>query len=485
MEPMELDKNLSYQKARRIRGAGLSTIFADQMMYEPSIMKAAQRTLSLKVQSKAKGLMEKFDPLNIAKTMTFGSNWAPALLGKITGRSKKDIQYFTGRSGARFSSVTSTPKEGEELIEGKNIRISGSKGMNEQFLKMYKLLKKSQDFDKRRRELDRNFDEEKSSEAERRHKELLKALNKLTGKSNKTEGGPPSIDDNTTPSLFDSTLEWIQDYMKKKAEEKLAKEAAAKAAEKAAAEAAAKTAAGAAGKEAAKEVVEVASKEAVKEVVEKTVVKKGLKGVLSKIPIVGVGIGAAFGLQRAIAGDYKGAALEVASGAASAFPGPGTAASIGFDVVNMGRDVYQEIYGKFPEDDDPKLVKKRMADIYGILQSYMGKESATEDNKNNTSQKISSGVSTEQANQSRRSFAQSDPRRIDTGSTTEPVTSGGNTQRLNTAMVENADSLFGNKKLTRKAKETASKISSMSETEQKGLNGTLLKIYQVQNLILK
>ena len=87
---------------------------------------------------------------------------------------------------------------------------------------------------------------------------------------------------------------------------------------------AAKQSMGAVGKIAAKESVEVVGKVAAKETVE-AVGKQGAKS----IPIVGLGIGLGFGLWRLIKGEPAKAVLEVASGAASCFPGVGTATSIG------------------------------------------------------------------------------------------------------------------------------------------------------------
>ena len=44
-------------------------------------------------------------------------------------------------------------------------------------------------------------------------------------------------------------------------------------------------------------------------------------------------------LQRAMAGDFSGAAMELASGAASTIPGLGTAASVGIDAALIAKDV--------------------------------------------------------------------------------------------------------------------------------------------------
>ena len=63
------------------------------------------------------------------------------------------------------------------------------------------------------------------------------------------------------------------------------------------------------------------------------------KSLLKKIPGVGLLAGVGFGLQRALAGDYAGAALELASGAASTIPGVGTAVSLAADAALVARDI--------------------------------------------------------------------------------------------------------------------------------------------------
>jgi hypothetical protein len=67
---------------------------------------------------------------------------------------------------------------------------------------------------------------------------------------------------------------------------------------------------------------------------------KGLgKAVLKKIPIIGALAGIGFALGRAAEGDWAGAAMEVASGAAGSIPGIGTAASVGIDTALAARDM--------------------------------------------------------------------------------------------------------------------------------------------------
>jgi hypothetical protein len=76
------------------------------------------------------------------------------------------------------------------------------------------------------------------------------------------------------------------------------------------------------------------------------------KSFLKKIPLIGAVAGLGFGLQRLFKGDFTGAAMEVASGAASTVPGVGTAASVGMDVALAARDAKKEAEGT--QQVDPK-----------------------------------------------------------------------------------------------------------------------------------
>ena len=63
------------------------------------------------------------------------------------------------------------------------------------------------------------------------------------------------------------------------------------------------------------------------------------KGLLKKIPFVGMGSGLLFAGQRLMSGDFKGAMLEAASGIASTIPGVGTAVSVGLDAALAAKDM--------------------------------------------------------------------------------------------------------------------------------------------------
>ena len=75
--------------------------------------------------------------------------------------------------------------------------------------------------------------------------------------------------------------------------------------------------------------------------------KGGAKSLFKKIPIVGLGLGTMFAVQRLMSGDRTGAAMELLSGIAGGFPGLGTAASLSIDGALMARDM-----GAFDKKDD-------------------------------------------------------------------------------------------------------------------------------------
>ena len=67
---------------------------------------------------------------------------------------------------------------------------------------------------------------------------------------------------------------------------------------------------------------------------------KGIaKSLAKKIPLLGAVAGVAFGIERAMKGDFLGALGEVASGVASTVPGVGTAISVGIDAALVAKDI--------------------------------------------------------------------------------------------------------------------------------------------------
>jgi len=126
-----------------------------------------------------------FDPLNIARFLTFDSDIAPTVLGKLTGRSKEDIGKFT-------SGPSKDKKETASKISG---------GMDKEYEAMtnvltdiYDLMKKSRDDDIKQKELDKDFEKPRRDDQQKKHKELIEAIRSIgTGavgaEKEKEEGG--------------------------------------------------------------------------------------------------------------------------------------------------------------------------------------------------------------------------------------------------------------------------------------------------------
>ena len=117
----------------------------------------------------------------------------------------------------------------------------------------------------------------------------------------------------------------------------------------------------------------------------KTTAKKGFgKAIAKKIPLLGLVLGGAFAVDRLTKGDFTGAGLELASGAASTIPGWGTAASIGLDATIMGRDISME-NDNFGESSAAKVMP---------TETIFGEKETTEQNLNPPSESPSEPTET-------------------------------------------------------------------------------------------
>ena len=73
---------MDYSEASKIRNKSFGSLLAEQ---EGGALSSLSAAISQKTKARMMGIKETFDPLNLAKKLTFGSNWAPALLGKLIG----------------------------------------------------------------------------------------------------------------------------------------------------------------------------------------------------------------------------------------------------------------------------------------------------------------------------------------------------------------------------------------------------------------
>jgi hypothetical protein len=163
---------MEYAEAKNIRAKSFGTMLGE---HEGGLGASLKATISQKSQARMTGIKEKFDPMNIAKFVTGGSNWAPAMLGKLTGRKQSSIDYFSGvkrRKGTAEKLGDVGPGGGDFLGILQSIES---------------LLHTTREEDKLKAEQENNFAEEKALEKARRHKELMEAL---TGKPYKEKVVP-------------------------------------------------------------------------------------------------------------------------------------------------------------------------------------------------------------------------------------------------------------------------------------------------------
>lgn len=166
---------MEYRVAKNIRGRSLSSLITERITEGSGVGSAIGRSVTQKLKATGTGILEKFDPLNLIKFATGGSRLAPAVLGRMTGRSQSSIQYFAGdRQATPSRSYTPIPR----VIPKSDFNFGGSSlnVLNE----ILNFLRESYEKDTRRRDTEKSFIEEKEFEQQRRHKEFIEVLKTYT-----------------------------------------------------------------------------------------------------------------------------------------------------------------------------------------------------------------------------------------------------------------------------------------------------------------
>lgn len=151
---------MNYQEAEKIRNTGFADMMTKKLVSGQGVFRSFGGTISDKMKAKVKGVKQTFDPLNIAKKLTFGSKLGPAIIGKLTGRSSEDISFFTGVKGS--------------------MKRGADKG--DPASKLGEIYKLMVDLENKRRidqEIEKSFAKEKAEETENRNQEIIKALTGL------------------------------------------------------------------------------------------------------------------------------------------------------------------------------------------------------------------------------------------------------------------------------------------------------------------
>jgi len=133
-------------------------------------------------------------------------------------------------------------------------------------------------------------------------------------------------------------------------------------------------------KQATNQVVKTGVKETTERVVAKEIGQQvfgtgskrlGMKATVGKIPIVSLLLGAWFGGERALRGDWVGAGAELTSSILSTIPGKGTAASYGIDAMLLTRDIERAISNNKQKDFDVGTKGASSGNVHGteLIQS--------------------------------------------------------------------------------------------------------------------
>jgi len=171
-----MEKAYQYQQARRIGKISISDLIAKNIIEGESIPGAIGKSISQKFRARATRFKEKFDLLNIASMLVGRSRLGTAILGKLMGRSGEDIAYFA-KKGSRAGGAKNPFYT--RIGAGSREPVKRNDNVADVFAKVYNLMERTYEQEKRLKEIQSNFKEEQDIEDERRHEELLEAI---TGK---------------------------------------------------------------------------------------------------------------------------------------------------------------------------------------------------------------------------------------------------------------------------------------------------------------
>jgi len=201
---------MSYQRSRAIRTTSLKDLILDRTMQGRGLGTSIASSIKDKTVASVRGLTETFDPLNIATA--FGGSLGGYAFGKLSGRSRDDISYFTGRGGR--SSFMDPKKDKNPFItkvqDGERRPTKKGEGLADVLARIFNLLKIHMAEVKKEREITANFEEEKENEKELRHKELLEAISNIGG-GTATAVGPVREDG----GMFSKLLQMMKNMLEK------------------------------------------------------------------------------------------------------------------------------------------------------------------------------------------------------------------------------------------------------------------------------
>lgn len=174
---------MNYYAAEKIRKTNFMQRWQDkQRIQHEGLGSAFMQTAKEGVAARFKMMSRVVDPMFMLKAVPlFGKNLSLAY-GVKRGRSQADLNYFSGvKNKNKTASRISMLPQMMEPSKGESLGV---------LTDMLNFMKTSREEDKRALEIKHNFDEERSSEEQRRHEELLGAITSLVGGKTATQITP-------------------------------------------------------------------------------------------------------------------------------------------------------------------------------------------------------------------------------------------------------------------------------------------------------
>jgi hypothetical protein len=213
-------KSRGYKQAARTRKKGIASLAFEKWYDEgKGIKQSIKESISDKFKAEVTGFKEAFDPLNIA-TKIFG-NMGGAIIGSKMGRDEKDVEYFTGYGHKKKKGDTASPeklvgrgkKVGQldtakytSIGEGQQKRMNKGDGAADVLARLYNMIKKNTDEEKKNHELEKNFKKSKESKREEWNNKLIEAI---TGKKeNEPKAKTVKKEDENIESIWDKLIEF-------------------------------------------------------------------------------------------------------------------------------------------------------------------------------------------------------------------------------------------------------------------------------------
>jgi hypothetical protein len=172
---------MNYYEAAKIRKKGFADLMLDKLTSGQGVFSSARSALSDRSKARSMAFKETFDPLNIAKMLTGGSNLAPAMLGRMLGRSRNDINYFAGKKQYERTDRSGYSNNFSASTSGGSYRATAA------LQKMLSFMEKSRTDDIQEQETLDSFNELNEKMREDRHKEVVDVFIEATKARRKAE----------------------------------------------------------------------------------------------------------------------------------------------------------------------------------------------------------------------------------------------------------------------------------------------------------